>query len=1061
MTFQKEADFEEALIKVLADKGWEKEVIKNPTEQDLIRNWARILYDNNRGIDRLNNYPLTDGEMQQIIEQITELRTPLKLNGFINGKTVSIKRDNPDDKLHFGTEISLKIYDRREIAAGQSRYQIVQQPVFPSKSKMLNDRRGDLMLLINGMPVIHIELKRSGVPVSQAYNQIEKYSYEGVFTGLFSLVQVFVAMNPEETRYFANPGPDGKFNTDYYFHWADFNNEPINDWKAIASSLLSIPMAHQLIGFYTVADNADGVLKVMRSYQYYAASAISDVVSKTKWDSGKQRGGYIWHTTGSGKTMTSFKSAQLIANSNDADKVIFLTDRIELGTQSLKEYRAFADENETVQATENTYVLLTKLKSNATADTLIVTSIQKMSNIRDEDGGLNASDIEIINGKRLVFIVDEAHRSTFGDMLSIIKETFPNAIFFGFTGTPVFEENAKKNNAQTDVFGKELHRYSIADGIRDKNVLGFDPYKVLTFRDKDVRKVVALEKARAATEEEAISDPKKAKIFYEYMDSSAVKMAGFLGDDGKWVKGIEDYLPKTQYLSSEHQGKVVEDIQENWLTLSHNGKFHAIFATSSIPEAIDYYRLLKAAMPKLRISCLFDPNISNEDGDYKEYRGQPIAFYKEQGLIEILTDYNMMFGQDFSIATHARFKKDLSLRLAHKEQYKRIEREPEKQLDLLIVVDQMLTGFDSKWVNTLYMDKILEYENIIQAFSRTNRLFGPDKPFGIIRYYRKPHTMEQNVSKAVKLYSGDRPIGLFVEKLSYNLGKLNAVFDDIAYLFKNAGIPDFEKLPADGTVRAKFASLFRDFNGYLEAAKIQGFRWDKHTYSFKDEESGNSIEITMEFDENAFLILAQRYKELSAASPDDPGSQDIDIPYDLVGYLTEIDTGVIDADYMNSRFDKYLKLIRQEGSSEESIEQAKAELHKTFAALTQEEQKYANIFLHDIERGDVIAEDGKTLRDYITEYQFRAKDDQIHRFATIFGLDEDKLRNMMGLNLNEATINEFGRFDELKKSVDKSKAKAFFEAYEQTKLIPPKVNMKTDQLLRQFILTGGFEVDMP
>lgn len=316
---------------------------------------------------------------------------------------------------------------------------------------MLNDRRGDLMLLINGMPVIHIELKRSGVPVSQAYNQIEKYSFEGVFTGLFSLVQVFVAMNPEETRYFANPGPDGKFNTDYYFHWADFNNEPINDWKAIASSLLSIPMAHQLIGFYTVADNADGVLKVMRSYQYYAASAISDVVSKTKWDSGKQRGGYIWHTTGSGKTMTSFKSAQLIANSNDADKVIFLTDRIELGTQSLKEYRAFADENETVQATENTYVLLTKLKSNATADTLIVTSIQKMSNIRDEDGELNASDIEIINGKRLVFIVDEAHRSTFGDMLSIIKETFPNAIFFGFTGTPVFEENAKKNNAQTDV----------------------------------------------------------------------------------------------------------------------------------------------------------------------------------------------------------------------------------------------------------------------------------------------------------------------------------------------------------------------------------------------------------------------------------------------------------------------------------------------------------------------------------------------------------------------------------------------------------------------------------
>ena len=1069
MTFQREADFEEALIKVLANNGWESNVLKNPTEQDLIKNWANILFDNNRGIDRLNNYPLTDGEMQQIIEQITELRTPLRLNSFINGKTVSIKRDNPDDKDHFGKEVGLKIYDRREIAAGQSRYQIVQQPVFPSKSKILNDRRGDLMLLINGMPVIHIELKRSGVPVSQAYNQIEKYSYEGVFTGLFSLVQVFVAMNPDETVYFANPGLDGKFNTDYYFHWADFNNEPINDWKEIASKLLSIPMAHQLIGFYTVADSADGVLKVMRSYQYYAASAISDVVSKTNWDSGKQRGGFIWHTTGSGKTMTSFKSAQLIANSKDADKVVFLTDRIELGTQSLKEYRAFADESETVQATEDTYVLLSKLKSPDTADTLIVTSIQKMSRIRDEEGGLNANDIAIINGKRLVFIVDEAHRSTFGDMLSTVKATFPNAIFFGFTGTPVFEENAKKDNAQTDVFGNELHRYSIADGIRDKNVLGLDPYKVLTFRDKDVRQVVALEQAEAETVEEANADPKKSEVFYKFMDTTKVKMAGFIGDDlsagqagGKWVKGIEDYIPKAQYLSDEHRDKVIEDIRSNWTVLSHNGKFHAIFATSSIPEAIEYYRLLKAAMPELKTTCLFDPNISNEDGDYKEYKGKPIALFKEDGLVEILTDYNNRYGQDFTIPTHARFKKDLSLRLAHKEQYKRIEREPEKQLDMLIVVDQMLTGFDSKWVNTLYMDKIMEYENIIQAFSRTNRLFGPDKPFGIIRYYRKPHTMEQNVNKAVKLYSGDKPIGLFVEKLSYNLGKLNTTFEDIADLFKNAGIPDFEKLPAELTVKAKFAQLFKEFNGYLEAAKIQGFRFDKLNYDIEDYEGKYQQTISMLFDENAFLILAQRYKELQTSPnpPDDPQGGE-DIPYDLVGYLTEIDTGVIDANYMNSRFEKYLKLLNQGGASGELLQQAKAELHKTFAALSQEEQKYANIFLHEIERGDVVAEDGKTLRDYITEYQYRAKDDQIHRFASVFGLDEEKLRNMMSLNLTENNINEFGRLDELKKTVDKTKAKAFFEAYEQTKLIPPKVNMKTDQLIRNFILSGGFEIDMP
>ena len=1054
MAFKREADFEQALIRVLMTKGWENTVLQHPTEQDLIQNWAKILFDNNRGIDRLGDYPLTDSEMRQILEQIAQLRTPLKLNGFINGKTVSIKRDNPDDKAHCGKEISLKIYDRMEIAAGQSRYQIVQQPVFPSKSKMLNDRRGDLMLLINGMPVFHLELKKSGIPVSQACNQIEKYAHEGVFTGLFSLVQIFVAMNPEETRYFANPGPDGKFNPDYYFHWADFNNEPMNDWLAVASSLLSIPMAHQLIGFYTVADDADGILKVMRSYQYYAASAISDVVSKTQWDSGNQRGGYVWHTTGSGKTMTSFKSAQLIANSNDADKVVFLTDRIELGTQSLKEYRAFADENESVQATENTYVLLSKLKSSAAADTLIVTSIQKMSNIQNEEGGRNARDIALIGKKRIVFIVDEAHRSTFGDMLRDIKDTFPNAIFFGFTGTPVFEENAKKSNEQTDVFGNELHRYSIADGIRDKNVLGFDPYKVLTFKDKDVRQAVALEKAKAATIEEALADPKKAEVFYTYMDAAQVKMYGEKDAEGKWIKGIEDYLPNAQYQTDEHRRKVVEDIRDNWLTLSHNGKFHAIFATSSIPEAIAYYRLLKDVMPELKTSCLVDPNIDNNGND-----GNSGAIFKENGLVEIISDYNARYGQDFTIATHARFKKDLSLRLAHKEQYKRIEREPEKQLDMLIVVDQMLTGFDSKWVNTLYMDKILLYENIIQAFSRTNRLFGPEKPFGVIRYYRRPHTMEQNVINAFKLYSGERPYGLFVDKLAHNLEKLNEIYTDIAELFAHAGVPNFEKLPEDKTVQAKFASLFRDLNAYLESAKVQGFKWDQPVYSCTDDDSGESVEIEMSFDENDYLILAQRYKELASGDPDGPG--DGEVPYDLVGYLTEIDTGMIDANYMNSRFEKYLKLIHQEGVPGTLLEQAKAELHKTFAALTQEEQKFANIFLHDIERGDVNPEPGKTLRDYITEYQYRAKNDQIHRFAQTFGLDEEKLRNMMSLGLTESNINEFGRLDELSKTIDKAKAKVYFEAKEGVKLIPPKVNMKMDQLLRSFILSGGFEVDVP
>lgn len=1045
MVFSKESDFEAALIKILSEKGWEKEVLKNYSEQDLLRNWANILFDNNRDIDRLNDYPLTDSEMQQILEQIENLRTPLKLNGFINGKSVSIVRDNPDDKLHFGKEVSLKIYDRREIAAGQSRYQIVQQPKFPTKSKLLNDRRGDLMLLINGMPVIHIELKKSGVPVSQAYHQIEKYAHEGIFTGLFSLVQIFVAMEPNETVYFANPGPDGKFNPDYYFHWADFNNEPINEWDKVASTLLSIPMAHQLIGFYTVADDSDGVLKVMRSYQYFAASAISDKVAKTKWEGNNQLGGYVWHTTGSGKTMTSFKSAQLIASSKDADKVIFLMDRIELGTQSLKEYRGFADENESVQATENTGVLITKLKSTAPADTLIVTSIQKMSNIKDEAGGLNASDIEYINHKRIVFIVDEAHRSTFGDMLITIKTTFPRAIFFGFTGTPIQEENQKKKNTTTTVFGNELHRYSIADGIRDKNVLGFDPYKVLTFKDKDVRRVVALEKAKAQTEEEAISDPAKSKVFYKYMDAEQVGMVGHYDKQGNYIKGIEDYIPSVQYQTEEHTTTVVKDILENWVNLSHNSKFHAIFATRSIPEAINYYRMIKDMKPDLKITALFDPNIDNSGG---------VAF-KEEGLAEIIDDYNKKYEQDFSISTFAKMKKDIAARLAHKKPYERIANTPEKQIDLLIVVDQMLTGFDSKWINTLYMDKILYYENIIQAFSRTNRLFGPDKPFGTIRYYRKPHTMERNINAAVKLYSGDKPLGLFVPRLVENLQEMNDIYAEIAELFAGAGVENFERLPKETAVCRKFAKLFKEFNDYLEAAKIQGFKWEQTTYL--NVETGEVIDMTV--DEKNYLVLVLRYKELFGGGDDSSEGGDEDIPYDLVGYITEIDTGRIDSDYMNSRFEKYMKLLNLEGVSQEELEQAETELHKTFATLSQEEQKYANIFLHDIQRGDVAVSEGKTLRDYITDYLSKAKNDQIHRVAVALGLDEAKLRNIMSLQLNSSNINEFGRYDDLKKTVDKAKAKAYFEKVEGTKIIPPKVNVKVDNLLREFILNGGFEIE--
>lgn len=1018
--FNKEADFENALIALLSTKSWEKEVLRYPTEEKLIANWQEHLNKTNQHIDKLD-VPLLRTEMNQILEQVQALKTPYALNGFINGKTVAIKRENEASR-HFGKEVSLDIFDREEISAGKSRYQIAQQPHFTPRSDLYPKQRGDLMLLINGMPMFHIELKRSGVPISQATNQIERYHKAGAFSGIFSLVQVFVAMTPEECRYFANTS--GPLNPAFYFRWADFNNVYMNDWDKVATHFLSIPMAHQFIGDYTIADAKDEQLKVLRSYQYYAVNKIADTVAKTDWTAGNQRGGYIWHTTGSGKTMSSFKSAQLISRRKDADKVIFLLDRIELGKQSLEEYQNFADSKDDVQATENTAILLAKLKSKQDRDRLIVTSIQKMSNIKAEEG-VNEADIEQISGKRLVFIIDEAHRTTFGDMLLTIKHTFPNAIFFGFTGTPIEEENAKKNSTTATVFGNELHRYSIADGIRDENVLGFHPFHIRTFKDSDLRRSVALQEAKATDESEVFADDQKKKIYNQFMND--VPMAGEYTSDGKYQKGIEDYIPNVQYQTPEHVNAVIDDMLENWQRLSQGKKYHAIFATSSIPEAVNYYRLIKARNSGLKLTALFDPNILN-DGQGND---------KEEWIAEILNDYNAQFGTSFGYATYSRFKTDLSDRLSHINAYKRIK--PDEQLDLLIVVDQMLTGFDSKWLNTLYLDKILDYANLIQAFSRTNRVCDKtDKPFGLIRYYRKPHTMQRNIERAVKLYSGDRPMGLFVDNLDKVIDKMNVCFADIADIFKWAGLEDFSKNPDDTTSCAKFVKLFNQLNEHLQAARLLGFSWEKLSYDVVQEDD-SVITATLNFDQETYDKLLARYKDLFKESSGNGGGSD-DVPFDLRSHINEIETDKIDQNYMNARFEKWLKTI---GGIEEAA--ALEELHHSFATLSKEDQKFAELFLHDVQSGDIKLDPNLALSDYITTYKQKDANDKVLKVIKGLGLDGDLLRALLARKYTSENL-DLGRLNDLKATVDREKAKVYFNEERIFYL-----NIRIDEFLRELI----------
>lgn len=1033
-TFSNELQFEKAFINLLSsDCGWATEVLHKPTERDLLENWKKILYNNNRSIDRLGDYPLTDGEIAQVIEKINTLHSPFALNSFINGTSVSIKRDNPDDKAHFGKEVTLHIYDRQEIAGGKSCYQIAEQPVLNIRDSLLPQRRGDVMLLINGMPVFHIELKGNGVPISNAWNQIEKYSKEGAFSGIYSLIQIFVAMTPEDVVYFTNPGPDGVFNKSYYFHWENPDNVPVHDWNKFTRDLLKIPMAHMLIGFYMVADKTDGILKVLRSYQYNAVVQIANVVAKNKWGDNIQRGGYIWHTTGSGKTLTSFKTAELISRTNDADKVVFLVDRTELDTQSLLQYKNFMVEDNPVEGVDNTNVLISKLK--ATEPKLIIASIQKMSRVKID--GKRDKDIQNIKKKRIVFIVDECHRDTFGKMMLAIKATFTDALFFGFTGTPILNKNAKNGIATTDVFGNELHRYTIGDGIRDGNVLGFDPYKILTFQDTEIKTKIALEKVKANSVEELKKDPKKEAKFYKILKK--IDMAGHVNNKGKYISGAEDRLEKyKQYQTNAHTNAVVEDIIGRYNMVSCNKKFHSIFATSSVKEAINYYKLLKEKAPSLKTTVVVHPEDDNTKGTIDRIKG----------IREVINDYNNAYGLHYTISTYSEMKRDVALRLSHKEPYKGIANKPNEQLDMVIVVNQLLTGFDSKWVNTLYLDKVLSNEHIIQAFSRTNRIFGPEKPFGNIYYYRKPHTMEKLIAKAVQDYSGEHAPDVFVSKLVKNLNLLNRIYDNIVDIFETEGVKNFVRLPLDKRAVGKFAKEFASLNDCLDRVKVQGFTWDKAEY--EDAEGKVTVKLTRENYEK----LLQRYKDLCGGSRL-PGNGDDEEPYDLNPRIAEIKTATIDARYMDSLFSRYLT-IKQTTADETQTKEALAKVSNMFALLSQEDQRFANMFIWDVESGKLVPDRSKSISEYIADYKYKDLNNKIHRFSEAFGIDEDILKQMVQNKGRD--INEYGRFEALKKSLDKTKAQEYFSLKEGKSVSAFKAASMFDQLARDFVEQGGLDL---
>jgi type I restriction enzyme R subunit len=984
-----EAAFEADFIDLLIQAGWEKKILRYQTVDQLIDNWMAIIFERNRSM--LNNVPLSQYERDAVLEIVrTQADTPVKASHFITGAPIAIRRDSDSaDTEHAGKDVLLNMFNCTEIAGGSSRYQIAEQTIFLN-DEQANDRRGDLTLLIDGIPVIQIELKASGVDISEATGQILKYSHEGVFRGFMGLVQVFWGITPEDAVFFSNAGSYEKFNSSFFFRWGDRDNKVIKDWKELITGeyhILSIPEAHKLVAYYVVADTAKDILKVCRCYQYEEIRAIVSRTSKQKWGDHNQLGGYVWCTTGGGKTMTTFKAGQLIIDMNLADKVVFVVDRKTLDEQSGKEYDSFQRVGEHVATTKTTGDLLSKLGSNNFNERMIITSIQKMSRITsDESQERRSADLEAIRNKRIVFIIDEAHRSQFGEMHQQVKDTFYFSLFFGFTGTPILNENMRDGEMTTEsVFGPCLAIYTLAAGIHDGNVLGFWPEAVKTYSDSKLKEAVALHECHAIRKEDIPIGTENWKLFRKLMEKTP--MASELdeygnikrGRNGDYIKGIEDYLPSQQYNNDEHRSKVVENILTNFTTISqgeYGTLFHGLLATSSIAEAYEYWKLFRANAPEMNVTALFDPNIAGDNATVIE---------KEKALADIVTDYNRMFDTRYDRNTdpnYSAFKSDLTARLSHKEPYQYIGSNHDKCLDIVIVVDQLLTGFDSNYLNVLYLDKELETDALIQAISRTNRVCDAnEKPWGMVKFYRKPYTMQRNLKEALKLYCQGNYTGVEVSSLAENIVAINNSFDNISAIFAADRISNFEHLPASDESRQKFRKEFYCMKSTLRASILQGFKWT------------NEYGKQLDFDENIYHVLYMRYKDLPSNRGGTGGNPHAG--YILPTQLSTMEMDKIDSDYLEEQF-KIVTMADIEAVEENISKKQKAidEINKNLGLLSAIQQKYARQILKDITNGVLEPTEGKTFRKYIQEYSNRAVMASVKEFAGAVGLDSEELYDL-------------------------------------------------------------------
>ncbi len=653
MSTQSEAALEAGLIATLRQMDYE--YVQIVEEDNLYVNFKRQLeIHNKKQLAEVGRTSFTDEEFEKIL---------IYLEGGTRFEKAKKLRDlYPLDTVN-GQRIWVEFLNRTQWC--QNEFQVSNQITVEGRKKC----RYDVTILINGLPLVQIELKRRGVELKQAYNQIQRY-HKTSFHGLFDYIQLFVISNGVNTRYFANnPNSGYKFT----FNWTDAANHPFNELDKFAVFFLEKCTLGKIIGKYIVLHEGDKCLMVLRPYQFYAVEKILDRVQNSNDN------GYIWHTTGAGKTLTSFKAAQLVSELDDVDKVMFVVDRHDLDTQTQSEYEAF--EPGAVDSTDNTDELVKRLQSNSK---IIITTIQKLNAAVSKTWYSNK--IETIRHSRIVMIFDECHRSHFGDSHKKIMKFFDNAQIFGFTGTPIFTENAVDGHTTKEIFGNCLHKYLIKDAIADENVLGF----------------------------------------------------------------LVEYYHGNEVVDNDNQARMEEIakfILNNFNKSTFDGEFDALFAVQSVSMLIRYYKIFKSLNPKIRIGAVFTYAANNSLDD--EQTGMGTGQYAKEGVGEadelqtIMDDYNNMFGTAFTTENFRAYYDDINLRMKKKKA-------DMKPLDLCLVVGMFLTGFDSKKLNTLYVDKNMEYHGLLQAFSRTNRVLNEKKRFGKIVCFRD---LKNNVDTSIKLFS--------------------------------------------------------------------------------------------------------------------------------------------------------------------------------------------------------------------------------------------------------------------------------------------------------------------